>query len=282
MTLVEKNAVMRPRRKQERKVMVREISPEAFIKKTARAAGRIAQNRFGLSHNSRAKSNALDVVTESDMLANALIIRAIKRHFPQDGIISEETGKEKDGAEHVWIIDPIDGTLNYSKGIPFYAVLIARKTNGLTDLACVYDPVHNEMYFAKRGAGAYLNGKRIHCSTQWTVDNSCGLVSDRLTPSKINLLTRFYQKAPDARIHMGSIHCAGISGVYVADGRKDWNITTGHGHVWDYAAPFLIAEEAGCKVTDFSGKPWNFRDGTQIVIANPILHTQLLEVVRYL
>jgi len=252
---------------------------EKFIQEATRAAGKSTLRKFGKITTSTIKTGKLDFVTEADLLSNKMIIGSIKKNFPEHGIISEETGEHNIDSEYTWIIDPIDGTLNFSKKIPLYVILVALRKKDKLELACAYDPVHDEMYFAKRGGGAYLNGKRIYCSKQRTVNDSTGFVSDRLTPEKLALMQNFGDYLKGGRVITSGIHCAGLSGVWVANGRMDWNITSGTGHIWDYAAPCLIADEAGCKVTNFQGKPWDYKDN-RIIIANPVLHAELMKVVN--
>ncbi len=258
--------------------MTKQKELEKFIQDLARAAGKLTAKKFGLTVSHQMKTHKLDLVTEADLASNALILGRIKKNFPAHGIISEETGEYNVDAECVWIIDPIDGTLNFSKKIALYVVLIALKKRGVLELACAYDPIHDEMYFAKRNGGAFRNGKRIRCSPQPTLIDSCGLMSDRLTKERQALTGKILRHLKGGQAVVSSYHCAGLSGIYVADGRKDWNITSGQGHVWDYAAPFLIAAEAGCKVAGFNGEPWDFKSN-KMIVANPVLYDDIVKAV---
>ena len=158
------------------------LEPEKFIQDVARQAGGITLTFFKKAEIQYTKKDALDVVTQADLASNNFIIESIKRDFPNDGIISEETGESNIEAEHVWIIDPLDGTLNFSKSIPAYTVLIARARKGVVELAVIYDPIHDELCFAERGEGAYLNGVRIECSQMKNLNETVGCSSGNMRP----------------------------------------------------------------------------------------------------
>lgn len=255
------------------------MSPEHLIQDIAVKAGKEVLKKFGKVGVKYTKETPVDVVTEADLIANRLIVRNIKKYFPADGIISEELPEERGKAEHVWIIDPIDGTRNFVKGIPFFCVMIARMRAGVTELAVVYDPVHGELFYAKKGRGAYLNKKKIHASRVKQWEYSSGAVSSRVFEGKYGrvakmLITEAKRTAPWASA-MGS---AGLRGVYVAAGRQDWCYSF-NPLAWDLAAPALVLKEAGCIVTTPEGKPWKPGD-TGIVAGNRYLQPKLLRLVR--
>lgn len=250
------------------------------IKHFTRKAGELAAQKFGNHGQVTFKDgNPMDPVSEGDTEVNELLVELIKAKYPKHGIISEELAEHQIDSEHVWVIDPIDGTNNFVNRVPCYAVLVTLMKNNVALMACIYDPVHNTMYFAERGAGAYKNGKRIYRSKRTTVANSFGLTNDRISKGRIELLTKISNHLPTANVQGSSIGCTGIACAYVAEGIKDWYVCSGSGKIWDYAGPVLIMQEAGCKVTDFNGDDWKLDCGP-FIAANPQIHAELLSILK--
>ena len=254
------------------------ITPEKFIQDVARQAGKITLGFFNKAEVQYTKKDALDVVTQADLASNKFITESIKREFPNDGIISEETGESKMDAEYVWIIDPLDGTLNFSKNIPIYTVLIARAKAGIVELSVVYDPIHDELCFAKRGEGAYLNGNKIKCSQMKTIDDTVGCINGNIRPDVISNLEKMIAVSSTGKVCATSFYGIGINALYVATGRRDWFMVNG-GALWDHAAPSLILEESGCKITTLANTPWTFIEKTMLA-ANPELHKYISGVIN--
>src|SRR3989338_5119797 len=150
---------------------------DKFIRQIAKKAGAVALTRFGKDGALYLKTrNRLSVVTKADLLAEKIIISAIRKRDPDHGIISEESAHHRPDAEYVWIIDPIDGTLNFSTGIPLFGTMVALAHRGKVILSAIYLRVTNELFFAKKGKGAYVNGQRIHCSrhSDWATSTGVG------------------------------------------------------------------------------------------------------------
>lgn len=250
---------------------------ENFIKELAIKAGDIVEKKFGTAKITNRKSHSLDLVTEADLLSNKYIVRQIKNKFPDHGIISEELGNYNINKDFIWIIDPIDGTINFAKGIPLFVVLIALAKKGKIILSSIYDPVHNELFFAKQGQGSFLNNKKIKCSNYKFIAQSTGMLSDRINTQRIKILSELNKLNKGENFSINIFSSIGISAACVASGRSDWVISVG-GKIWDYAAPALLAEEAGCRVTNCQRKPWEFND-RDIIIANKNIHPILLKIV---
>jgi myo-inositol-1(or 4)-monophosphatase len=212
------------------------------------------------------------------LASNQYITECIKKEFPNDGIISEETGESQVDAEYVWIIDPLDGTLNFSKGIPAYTVLITRAKAEIIELAVIYDPIHDELCFAKRGEGAYLNGDKINCSQMKSLDDTVGCSSGGLRLKDLDRLEKMITASSTGKVSSTSFYGIGTNALYVATGRRDWYLVTG-GALWDHAAPSLILEECGCKTSTIEGKPWTFADKTMLA-ANPELHSFISKAIN--
>jgi myo-inositol-1(or 4)-monophosphatase len=250
---------------------------EKFIQDIAKQAGKVTLGFFKNAEVQYTKEHALDVVTQADLASNKFITEAIKKEFPNDGIISEETGESNTDAEYIWIIDPLDGTLNFSKNIPLYTILIARAKAGIVELAVIYDPIHDELCYAKRGEGAYLNGERIKCTEMKSLDDTVGCYTGKLRSTDIVRLEKMINANSKGNLSTTSFFGMGINTLYVAIGRRDWFIIEG-GALWDHAAPSLILEESGCKVTSMTGTPWSFKDKTMLA-ANPELHGFILSKI---
>jgi myo-inositol-1(or 4)-monophosphatase len=220
-----------------------------------------------------------DLVTEADHASDKAIIAVIREHFPDHFILSEETGNVPTSSEYKWIIDPIDGTINFAQGIPICCVSIGIEKNGEMIMGAVCAPFLNEFFFVERGQGAFLNDKQIHVSTQTELVKSClvtGFPYSYLdTPNgPLQVFERFIRKGVPVR-RLGS---AAIDLCWVAAGRFD-GFYEHKLNAWDSAAGFLLVEEAGGKVTDFEG---NYYSPYQphICATNGIIHEELLKVVN--
>jgi len=250
---------------------------EKFIKQITKEAGAAILKRFGKVGIKYTKADATDVVTEADLTANNIIIEAIKKKYPSHAIISEETGEHQNGAEYCWIIDPLDGTRNFLTRTPMFAVMIGLAHNGKMELATIYNPCTDELFFAKKGEGTFLNSKKVTCSKQRVWKNSWGLASVNMSEKNAANLHKLLKYSEKEKFWMSALGSAGVSAMYQADGRRDWRASQGGG-LWDYAAASLILSEAGCKVTNFKGEPWSLKD-RELLSANKYLHPKLLKIM---
>lgn len=218
-------------------------------------------------------------VTEADHAAEKAIIETIQTDFPGHFILSEETGEMKTDSEIKWIIDPIDGTINFASGIPLCAVSIGVEKNGEMVLGAVYNPFINELFFAEKKEGAFLNDKKISVSQKKEVLHSClvtGFPYSYLDEPNgpLQSFEKFIRKGVPVR-RLGS---AAIDLCWVAAGRFD-GFYEHKLSPWDVAAGFLIVEEAGGKVTDMQGKKYSPYHH-QIVATNRLIHDELIEVIN--
>lgn len=253
---------------------------DTFIQKTAREAGKITLKYFKKAKVEYTKRHALDVVTKADLESNKYIVDAIKAKFPNDGFISEEMGEDNPNAESIWIIDPLDGTLNFSKGIPIYCILIAHANKGVVDCGVICDPVHDEMYFASKGKGAFLNGVKILCSEADSIEESVGCIGGTINNVNLDILNKFRKSTENSLIRLTSLYSIGICTAQVSSGKKDWYLSaSGSGSVWDYAAGTVILAESGCRVTNIRGEQWKLFD-KGLLAANPKLHKKLLDAIK--
>ena len=252
---------------------------DRFIQKLAKEAGEAVLKRFGKDGAHYMKSDhAWDEVTKADLLSEKIIISAIQKRYSRHGIISEESAAVNEGEEYVWIIDPIDGTLNFSLGVPMFGVMICLVHQGNVILSAINLPATKELFFAKAGKGTYLNGKRIHCSRRKSLDNSFGLGSTTMGGRTAKFIQQVLRVGKKERVYLGSFGSMSSNACYVACGRRDWIVPL-MGKVWDFAPTYLMLKEAGCKVTDTKGKPWKLGIN-EMVAANPTLHKELLKLTK--
>lgn len=213
--------------------------------KAARAAGAII-NRAALDVESVriSQKQINDFVTEVDHAAEKIIIETLLTAYPGHGILAEESGQEY-GAKHsdfVWVIDPLDGTTNFIHGLPYFAISVALMRHGRSELGVIYNPVANEMFYARRGSGAYMNGIRLplKAAPASMGDTIAAVEVKYLRSGKLG--TRLTSLAP-----FGSQRSLGASTIdwcYLAAGRYDLYLHGGQ-RLWDYAAGIVILEEAG-------------------------------------
>lgn len=249
---------------------------EKFIKATLPKAGEILRKKFKKVGVKYTKSHELDVVTEADLKANALLIGAIKKTFPDHGIISEETGDHEIDSEYLWVIDPLDGTLNFSRGIPIFVTMLAVFRNKQLIISAIYDPIRKELTFARKGFGATVNEKKIKASKINQFRSSTGGVSSVFMKEQ----KKFYGFLVDRekKTMLYALGSAGASGMYVARGAIDWYVNY-NPRIWDIAPSALLLSEAGYKVTNIAGESWKFGD-QGIIAAKKILHKQLVKLVK--
>ena len=252
---------------------------EKFIQRIVRKAGEAVLKRFGKEGVHYIKSKrAWDIVTKADLLSERIIVSAILGKYPEHGIISEERGRINDGAEYVWIIDPIDGTLNYVRNVPMFGVMVCLVHRGEVVLSAVSLPATNELFFAKVGGGAYRNGRRIHCSVVRDLAGTFGAGATTIKARTARFFSRLLASTEDKPLKFSSTGSMASNACYTASGGRDWIFSTS-GSIWDFAPTYLILKESGCKVTDASGKPWKF-GMLEMLAANPALHKQLLKLTK--
>ena len=225
------------------------------------------------------KEGINNLVTEADHAADKAIQEVIKKSFPGHGIVSEETAEKVTDSEYKWIIDPIDGTVNFANGIPICCVSIGLEHNGKMLMGAVYNPIFKEFYFAERGQGATLNEKKISVSNKAEVLRSCLVTGFPYTyldqpNGPLQVFERLIRKGIPVR-RLGS---AAIDLCWVAAGRFD-GFYEHQLNAWDSAAGFIIVEEAGGKVTDLKGDTYSpYQPG--IIATNGIIHDELIEWVQ--
>jgi myo-inositol-1(or 4)-monophosphatase len=254
-----------------------------FAQDLARRAGAVLRESYGRIERIDYKSKR-DVVTDVDYASEHLVLDAIRARHPGDAILAEESGRhEATGGSggpgrRTWVVDPLDGTVNYANGIPYYCVSIGLVAEGRPAVGVVFDPARDDCFAATADGATTLNGMTVGASTKEALSDY--VVS--LAVIGRGGLSRERRIARHIRIHrrMGS---AALSLAYVANGRFDAFVQNGGLSLWDVAAAGLVAERAGAAVTDLMGGPWwdeAARGGrTTIVAAPPAQHTALLELL---
>ena len=250
-----------------------------FVKQLAFHAGDIllkyAQNDFDIQHKSRK-----DLVTSADHASETYLIETIHKTFPHHAFNAEESGEISGEADHKWFIDPLDGTINYAHGIPFYCVSIGYAYKGEMSLGVVYDPNRNEYFCAELGSGASLNGESLHVAQKRDLIN-CLLATgfprdvDGTPGDNIENFIQLNRASQTVR-RMGS---AALDIAYVAAGRLDgfWSVEI---FQWDVGAASLMVSEAGGIVTNVRGEPDFMTPPVSILCANPTIHGRMLGLLH--
>jgi myo-inositol-1(or 4)-monophosphatase len=246
--------------------------------RAARAAGRIQRAAFGGVQKIEHKG-AIDLVTATDRRSEKAILDIISGAFPGHGVLAEESGSRNGDGEHLWVVDPLDGTTNFSRGFPYFCSSVALARSGEVIAAAVYQPLLDELFTARRGGGAFLNGAPLRVSSQAQLDQAflaTGFPYDirRGRRTNIDHFTRFATRCLAIR----RAGAAALDLAYVAAGRFDgfWELKL---RPWDIAAASLLIEEAGGRVSGLAGRPWRLpvRD---IVASNGLVHKEMLAVIR--
>jgi myo-inositol-1(or 4)-monophosphatase len=249
-----------------------------FLTPVVREVGRFLLERLGNAQSIQFKGRA-NLVTEMDRRSEERLIQAIRAQYPEHAILSEEIGALPGGAgQPEWILDPIDGTTNYVHGLPYFCVALALRQGRQLLAGLVYAPYVDELYWAERGRGAFMNGHPLQVSTTPVLDDALlttGFPGDLSRASDTNI-EHFLALMPKTRAirRMGS---ASLDLCNVAAGRLDgyWQPTL---PVWDAAPGAMIVEEAGGRVTDFAGQG-DVYEGS-IVATNGKIHLALVDVLR--
>lgn len=245
-----------------------------FAISVARQAGAVL--RYGLERERQIESKGYaDVVTDIDRASEALISEAIRERFPEHAIIAEEGTSRTGWSDYTWLIDPLDGTLNYLHGMPIYCVSLGLLRDGQLQLGVVYDPTRDELFAAERDRGAYLNGRRLQVSPTDTMGRALlttGFPYERASRPDNNLreFTQIVMQVQDVR-RPGS---AAIDLCYAAAGRSDGHWELGL-KPWDVAAGALMVLEAGGRLSDWRGDPWLIGND-RLVATNGLIHDQLI------
>ncbi len=245
--------------------------------RAARKAGQVLVERLPDARQVRVKG-LRDIATDADLAAEASIIQTIRARFPDHALLTEEGSESASDAPYVWVVDPLDGTTNYSRRLPIFSVSIGLVHQGQLAAGVVYDPLRDHLFAAEGGRGATLNGTPLRVSTIDRVAHAAvGLDWARAQADRLEVLARLGRVAPVCRTVRG-IGSAALGLCYVAAGWLD-----AYFHMslqpWDMAAGLLLIEEAGGRVTDIEGQPWQPWVG-RVLVSNGHVHQALLELMN--
>ena len=253
--------------------------------RAARSAAEIILHAYQDLENLKVQAkNRNDFVTEVDRASEKAIISALKKAYPNHGFFGEESGMTEgteDGKDYLWIIDPLDGTTNFIRGIPTFAISIACQYRGRIEHAVVLDPIHDEAFCASRGQGATLNSKRIRVSDRRSLEGALVGTGIPFSGNNLNYLDGYLNMMRAMLGDTAGIRRPGAAALdlaYVACGRLDafWEYGL---QSYDMAAGSLLIQEAGGLCADFSGNH-KFLEKNQIVAANPKCFKEMLQRIR--
>ena len=261
-----------------------------FALDVATRAGELQMERYERVGRIDHKSSR-DVVTEVDHLSEALILDAVRAAFPGDRILAEESGEHRSlaggsptgGRGRVWVVDPLDGTVNYANGIPFFCVSVALVVDGRPALGVIHDPARGESFSAVAGGPARLHARQaVHAVRASSKDKlSDFVVSVSISGRSAVSRSRAVRRAIRVPRSMGA---AALALAYVACGRFDAFVQEGGLSVWDIAAAGLVAERGGATVSDLAGGPWFDLAAASrsigVLAAPPAHHAALLDLIR--
>ena len=249
-----------------------------FIESLATQAGDVLLSHFQEDQQLlKLRSSAKEAVTRYDKMVDELIIQEIRRQYPDHSLLTEESGLLEGNPDWLWIVDSLDGTANFADSNHLFSVCLAVMHKGELALGAIYAPAINELYLAEKGNGAYLNQRRIHVSETSRLGQSylfyCeGGERDRTRTGA--LFNRVYPEVTDLR-KLGS---AGLETAWVAAAKGEAYFTTKI-EPWDVAPGVLLVQEAGGKVTDFNGKPWQ-PETSDLVFSNGRVHTAIISLLQ--
>jgi myo-inositol-1(or 4)-monophosphatase len=251
----------------------------AVAREAALDAGALQRRNVNRRKAIGTKGSATNLVTDTDRAVERLVLRRLRRAFPDHGIVAEEGGGTRGEAALRWYVDPVDGTTNFAHGFPLFTVSIGLAEGNRPLVGAVYQPMLDVLFCAARGAGATLNGRRIRVSR--TRDLSRALLgtgfpydAGRVPDNNLNHFAQFMKRGRAVR----RAGCASFDIGAVAAGWFDgfWEMRL---FPWDFAAGILLVEEAGGRVSDFDGRPCAF-DTKRLVCSNGLIHDAMLDVLR--
>ncbi len=256
------------------------MTPQNVAIDAAQKAGKIIKDSLGtISSENIQSKDAFDYVTNVDKKSEQLIIDSILKHFPDHDILAEESGESGCKQAYRWIIDPLDGTTNFIHSYPNSAVSIALEENGILILGVIYDPFRDELFCAEKGKGAFLNDNPIHVSSRSEL-NHC-LIATGFPFRNKDFLSLYWQVLSEIFLKVSGIRRTGSAALdlaHIACGRFDgfWELKLSP---WDVAAGTVIIQEAGGRISDFTGGNNHVWTGN-VIASNNLVHDFLFQKVK--
>ncbi len=256
--------------------MSKELSELEIATRAIVEAGKIVMKYYGKASASYKSDKSL--VTTADEESERAIKAILQRETPDYPILGEETGQTGGESEYLWVVDPLDGTTNYTFRNPFYDISVALTHKGNPILGVVLYPPQNELFYAERGKGAYLNNERIVVSDTKEIDKAIVTFCHGRDQDSVRRMISAFSKLKMINNRVRQLGAAALELCYVACGRVDVFYMTGM-NPWDVGAGAIILEEAGGRVTDFRDEKFNL-NSSDILGSNGALHEDLLEVLK--
>ncbi|MDO8594264.1 MAG: inositol monophosphatase [bacterium] len=239
----------------------------------AKKGGAVVSDYFETAIEREVKADK-SFVTAADKGSETAILREIKKHFPDHGILSEESEEEKSSSPFQWVIDPLDGTANFLNGIPMFAVSVAVLKEGAPIAGVVYHPVGGSVYAAEKGKGMFWKGTPACVSSDGPEHAMISFGPGKREKEHLNKMLYKAEGFVKSKRYLG---CTALELAFVARGGTEGFICIGL-NKWDYAAGVLLVTEGGGKITDFAGKPWTFGSGDYFIASNGKIHGELLKL----
>lgn len=244
----------------------------------AHEAGEVLLSFFGGEDVGTRTKGDRDVVTAADLASEKLVLKRLHDAFPQDGFVGEEGSDVAPGCSRRWLVDPLDGTLNFSRSIPIWCVSLALFDGSIPVLGVIYDPIHGETFAAVQGQGATCNGEPLTSSA--LADPAGAIVHLTVDFHEGSMLLGLHdlQVLAPRVLRTRNTGSAALALAYVASGRIDVMVHR-YAHAWDYAAGVVLVQEAGGYATAIDGTPYTQTSSAVLAAASNALHGQILDVI---
>ncbi len=250
-----------------------------IIKPLIKEAGQKALKKFHkFDRHSAMLKGKQDLVTKVDLETEKFLMKNIKKNFPKHGFLAEESGKQDFSSSHVWFIDPIDGTTNFSIHSPLWSISIGLAYKKDIIFGAIYFPFLDELFYAHKKQGAYLNKMKLKLSSKLNTKKLIHTYCHGSGKENKEKAIKYYAAQKNLALDCRQLGSAAIELSYVATGRIDSIVIPG-AKPWDIAAGSLIAKEAGASVLDFNGKPWSL-NSSDILACHPKTKKDILKVLR--
>jgi myo-inositol-1(or 4)-monophosphatase len=246
----------------------------------ARAGGAVLRQGWGREREVTLKDSRTNIVTWADIQAQTAIVHTIRAAYPAHAVVGEEGTVGDPAAEHVWYVDPLDGTTNYAHGLPFFCTSVALVHGPRTECGVVYDPLHEELFAAARGGGATCNGRPLRVSDADRLERALVVAQAQFdAPDLIRDFADLVDRLMNAARGVRSFGSPALTLCYIAAGRLEAYCER-FMDPWDTLAGALMIEEAGGRFSDFDGRPVTTLRATDVVGSNGRIHDQLLGHLR--
>ncbi len=245
-------------------------------KEAALEAGKIVKKHYQSELILHDKGHYTNFATQADLESEKMILEIVTKNFPMHNIIAEESGKVENDSEYIWAIDPIDGTIPFVDGLPVFGVSIGILKNNKPFIGVINMVATDELYWAVRGGGAFLNGKKIKVRKEGSLQN-CTIGLDLGHTERIFKLDHFFRPIVEKVRYVYLFGSAVAILCYIARGMIDAYII--RANIWDIAAGVVLVEEAGGRVTGISGKEVNYlEEKPRIICSNSLIHDDILKI----